>query len=246
MANQPSHPEICPYVAVLHGQARTTSLKVAEHFGKQHKNVVRAIRNLDCSDEFRRLNFEPSYYINEQGKKQPLFEMSKDGFIFLAMGLTGQDAARLKEAYISEFNRMETELRQPARPAPGLPAPDFAPIRTRLMLILENGQVVDSSVPPPTACVVDPAKAANVATFFREHVPTEQFPQIIQVGIDRLTRLAADSPDHFHAVWWDVAQILLAMPASLMPEAMRLITMRMADAAKLPAARISNWSEPKK
>jgi len=29
-----------------------SSLEVARHFSKEHKNVVRAIRNLDCSEEF--------------------------------------------------------------------------------------------------------------------------------------------------------------------------------------------------
>ncbi|WP_250134786.1 Rha family transcriptional regulator, partial [Pseudomonas aeruginosa] len=31
------------------GQVVTTSLKVAERFGKRHDNVLRAIDNLDCS-----------------------------------------------------------------------------------------------------------------------------------------------------------------------------------------------------
>jgi len=35
----------------------TTSLKVAEVFGKEHKHVMRDIRELDCSEESRRSNF---------------------------------------------------------------------------------------------------------------------------------------------------------------------------------------------
>lgn len=31
------------------GEVITTSVKVAEYFGKAHKNVLRAIRNLECS-----------------------------------------------------------------------------------------------------------------------------------------------------------------------------------------------------
>ena len=39
-----------------------TSLDVAETFGKEHKNVLRDIRELECSDDFRRLNFaQPEY-----------------------------------------------------------------------------------------------------------------------------------------------------------------------------------------
>lgn len=51
--------------------ARANSLIVAQMFERRHDNVLRDIKTLDCSDEFRRLNFEESSYINEQGKKQP-------------------------------------------------------------------------------------------------------------------------------------------------------------------------------
>ena len=38
--------------------------------------------------------------------------MTFDGFMFLAMGYRGKRAARLKEAYISEFNRMRSFIGQ--------------------------------------------------------------------------------------------------------------------------------------
>ncbi|HGW5898134.1 Rha family transcriptional regulator, partial [Pseudomonas aeruginosa] len=44
-------------VMVNDGQVVTTSLKVAERFGKRHDNVIKAIRGLDCSPEFHALNF---------------------------------------------------------------------------------------------------------------------------------------------------------------------------------------------
>lgn len=46
------------------GVVRADSLVVAQIFGKLHANVVRDIRNLDCSDEFRLINFDESTYIN--------------------------------------------------------------------------------------------------------------------------------------------------------------------------------------
>ena len=97
--------------ADTHDTARANSLQVAEMFCKQHKSVLRAIQNLDCSDEFRRLNFAPSSYINEQNKKQPCVCMTRDGFTFLAMGFTGKKAAQFKEAYIKRFNDMEKFIR---------------------------------------------------------------------------------------------------------------------------------------
>ncbi len=87
-----------------------SSLDVAETFGKGHKNILRDIRRLECSDEFRRLNFEQSEYLNEQNHKQPMYYMTRDGFTILVMGYTGEKAMRFKEAYIKQFNAMEKTL----------------------------------------------------------------------------------------------------------------------------------------
>lgn len=88
----------------------TTSVKVAEVFRKRHKNVLRAIETVECSAEFRRLNFEPRSYVDKRGKTWPMFQITRDGFTFLAMGFTGKNAAKFKEDYISAFNRMEQTL----------------------------------------------------------------------------------------------------------------------------------------
>jgi Rha family phage regulatory protein len=88
-----------------------TSLEISNHFGRQHKNVLRDIENLECSQEFRRLNFAPSSYNNSQNKAQPMYEITRDGFTFLCMGFTGSQAALWKERYIEAFNRMEAALR---------------------------------------------------------------------------------------------------------------------------------------
>ena len=84
---------------------------MAETFGKRHDNVLKDIRELDCSDEFRLLNFEESTYLNSQNKKQPMYYMTRDGFAILVMGYNGEKAMRFKEAYIKQFNAMEKALR---------------------------------------------------------------------------------------------------------------------------------------
>jgi len=97
-------------VSIIDGQAKTNSLVVAEKFNKRHNNVLRAINNIDCSDEFRQLNFEHSTYKGVDGISVRMVEMTRDGFVFLVMGFTGKDAAHWKETYIAEFNRMEAAL----------------------------------------------------------------------------------------------------------------------------------------
>ena len=97
-------------------QAMTSSLLVAEEFGKGHAKVMRDIENLNCSDEFRLANFGDSSFKNEQGREFPMVTMTKDGFSFLVMGYTGKKAARFKEAYINAFNKMELEIRSSIKP----------------------------------------------------------------------------------------------------------------------------------
>lgn len=88
----------------------TTSRIVSDVFDKTHKDVLRAINNLDCSDEFRGRNFALSSYKSKQGKTLKCVDMTRDGFSFLCMGFTGSKAAKWKEQYINAFNEMEKGL----------------------------------------------------------------------------------------------------------------------------------------
>ena len=97
-------------VAITRGEPTTTSLVLAEKFRKRHDNVLQAIANLDCSDDFRLLNFQESSYRNEQGKEQRCYNITRDGFSFLAMGFTGKDAAAWKEKFIAAFNWQASEI----------------------------------------------------------------------------------------------------------------------------------------
>ncbi len=103
-----SHPD----VTIKNGRAVTTSIAIAEFFGKRHDNVLRAIANIECSEKFNALNFEDVTYTDAKGEKRPMYQITKNGFVFLVMGFTGKKAAAFKEAYIAEFDRMEAELRQ--------------------------------------------------------------------------------------------------------------------------------------
>ena len=91
-------------------QLTTTSLKIAERFGMEHKNVLAKIKKLEIPADFGRLNFKPSNYLNEQGKIQPCYEITRDGFTLLAMGFTGKKAMKFKIDFINAFRAMETEL----------------------------------------------------------------------------------------------------------------------------------------
>jgi Rha family phage regulatory protein len=100
-------------VFVEKNKAVTTSIIIAEVFEKDHKHVLRDIKELGCSEEFRRSNFGQSSYINSQNKEMPMYYMNKKGFTLLAMGYTGKEAMKFKEAYIDQFEKMESELKGP-------------------------------------------------------------------------------------------------------------------------------------
>lgn len=97
-------------VVITRSTPTTTSTVIAEKFCKRHGDVLRAIANLECSADFRQRNFASSSYLDEQGKEQPCYTITRDGFSFLAMGFTGKEAAAWKEKFIAAFNWQADEV----------------------------------------------------------------------------------------------------------------------------------------
>lgn len=113
------------YITIHQNQPVTTSLRVAEAFGKLHKNVIQKIESLDCSSTFASANFSAHVEPIQAGaviRDSKVYEMTKDGFMFLVMGFTGAKAAVIKESYIAAFNMMEQALKQDTRIGPDMVA----------------------------------------------------------------------------------------------------------------------------
>ena len=109
-------------VSLVNGVPCTTSLQVAELFGKDHARVIRDIRHIIemLPKEYGHGGFAESSYVNKQGKKQPMFTLDRDMFTLTAMGYTGPKAMKFKLAYIEAFNCMERQL-EAQRTAPAVP-----------------------------------------------------------------------------------------------------------------------------
>ncbi len=102
-------------VIMKNKQAVTSSLQVAKTFEKNHRDVLRAIDNLEIgSAKLRSQMFAEGTYSN-RGKEYPMYYMNRDGFTLLAMGFTGKEAAKFKLKYIDAFNAMEQSLKQVPR-----------------------------------------------------------------------------------------------------------------------------------
>lgn len=99
-------------VKEVKGKLYVSSRDVAKIFEKEHFIVLRDIRELQTSDEFRQYNFVLTSYKDEQRKKQPEYLLTKDGFTILAMGYNGDKAMAFKEAYIKRFNEMEQVIKE--------------------------------------------------------------------------------------------------------------------------------------
>ena len=102
-------------------QVVTTSVRMAEVFGKRHDNILRQINSLIGSlreqQDFSPLKneeakFAVANYKDEQGKFRKQYIMNRDGFTLLAMGFTGSKALKFKLQYIQAFNEMEAKLRK--------------------------------------------------------------------------------------------------------------------------------------
>lgn len=80
-------------------QVFCTSLDVAKVFGKQHKDILEIIRSKIRNKEiqnFNGRNFSSVKYKDAKGEMRPAYQLTKDGFSFIAMGLTGKKACGLK------------------------------------------------------------------------------------------------------------------------------------------------------
>lgn len=83
-----------------------------ETFEKEHYHVLEDIRKINfglTSPEISGL-FNESFYVSSNGKKNPMYYMTRDGFTLLVMGYTGEKAMKFKLAYIKQFNAMEKIL----------------------------------------------------------------------------------------------------------------------------------------
>lgn len=162
-------------------QIVTDSLTIAESFNKEHARVMRDIRELDCSDEFRVGNFAESTYINQQGREYPRALISQDGFSFLVMGYTGEKASEFKEKYINEFNRMKNEINMHKLPTTYkqalLALVEAEEEKERLQLIIEENK--------PMVSFAETCLKSSDSILVRELVKVAQ-DQKLEIGEKRL------------------------------------------------------------
>lgn len=106
------------FVMLAGDKVVTDSRRVAAAFGKQHYHVLRDIRNLmaDLPEEDRQSNFGETVESrpNPSGGKpitSIVYQMTKNGFLWLVMGFRGKKAMSIKVAYTKAFDAMAEALK---------------------------------------------------------------------------------------------------------------------------------------
>jgi Rha family phage regulatory protein len=81
------------FISSDNGNLTTDSRKVAVVHGRRHDNVLRLItKRIAEAGGWGLLNFKETSYFDEQGRLQPMFNMTKDGYAFLVGKMTGGKA----------------------------------------------------------------------------------------------------------------------------------------------------------
>ena len=97
-------------VFLENNQALTTSLKVAEVFGKRHDRLLQTIEEqYGDLHEFVEM-FHKDIYTDSYGRPQTMYVMNRDGFFMLVTGFSGKKARAIKLAFIKAFKAMEQKI----------------------------------------------------------------------------------------------------------------------------------------
>lgn len=102
-------------LSTQNGEPVASSRQIAESFGKEHKHVLDAVKNLVAENSAAKSMFYETTFEN-RGKQYPMYLMNRDGFSLLVMGFTGKAALEWKLKYIQAFNEMEKKLSAPQMP----------------------------------------------------------------------------------------------------------------------------------
>ena len=119
---------ISDFVQIKDEEVYTTSRIVAEKFGKEHKNVIQSIEELNktMSQPIENINelknqpvknayFIADSYLDAKGENRKQYLITEKGAMLLIMGFTGEKAFAIKTKFIDEFARMKNIINNPAQ-----------------------------------------------------------------------------------------------------------------------------------
>ena len=94
------------------GEQRMTSLEIAQLTGKQHKNVMQAIRNMETAwEKVNGLKFQLVEYRDQKGELRPCYSLTKTECLYIATKFNDEARAKLVLRW-QELELQEQERRQ--------------------------------------------------------------------------------------------------------------------------------------
>lgn len=164
-------------------QLTTTSRIIADLYGKQHKNILRAIENLECSEAFTQLNFEPSEYVDSTGRTLKEYTITRAGAMYLVCKFTGEKAARATEMIIQAFEYYENVAKNMQVTLP----PNLQPIQQMLNVLAEQNRQIETNT-AHLKLVTDSVSKGSLTE--------EQVSQVIEAINDRIRYLRIEGNKH--------------------------------------------------
>ena len=105
---------------IINTQQTMTSLKIAELTGKQHKNVMQAIRNMEPAwEKITGLKFQLSGYKDSTGRSLPCYQLTKTECLYIATKFNDEARAKL----VLRWEELEREQALGGQSPCALPSP---------------------------------------------------------------------------------------------------------------------------
>ena len=124
---------------------RMTSLQIAEITARLHKNVMRAIRNMEPAwEKINGRKFELVDYKDEKGETRPCYSLNKEECLYIATKFNDEARAKL----IKQWKELEEQHQKPSVPQNYLEALEslVKAEKEKQQLALENKQKVETII----------------------------------------------------------------------------------------------------
>lgn len=110
--------DIKDIIHIADGVPTTTSLLIAERYGKEHRHVLRAIDEiikLNDDKEFITSHIKELVVEDRYRRPQRIYTLTEEGYFIVAAGFTGAEAINLRTRFTKAFIRMRDILQDAIR-----------------------------------------------------------------------------------------------------------------------------------
>ena len=97
-------------VVVTHGAPTTTSVLIADLFGRPHKNVLQSLDGLTADGTIDRLDFKPIFYTDEMNREQRAYQLSERAALISMPFIGGKKSREGQRTLVDAFLAARDEI----------------------------------------------------------------------------------------------------------------------------------------